>query len=90
MIENAIDIQGGQQFSIASEAATAKLEPGFYDVWGDAVNALYIKLHQTDTTAPTSSTGYLVRADNTVAIRVTKESILSFSGTGALRYHRVG
>lgn len=90
MIENAVHIEGRSQNTIASSAASAKLEPGFYDVWGDPTNALYLKV-AADATAPTSSNGYLLRADNTITIRVTKEnSVLSYSGTGALHYHQVG
>lgn len=79
----------GTDLSVSGTAAqTAALTEGFYDVWSTVDT--YIK---TATTANdvTTSTGYLLRAGNTITISVSDgEKIGAISGvTGTLSFHQV-
>lgn len=92
MFENSVNIEGRSQVTIASAAASALLTPGVYDIWADADQAVHVKLADTSTEALTasSSNGYLIRANNTIPVRVQSEAYIGFAGTGALHIHQVG
>lgn len=79
------------QLSLSTTGAqTAKLTEGVYDVWCD--KDCYIKVGTTaDDVTP--STGYLLRANNTVPIAIEKDDRIGgimTSSTATLCIHRVG
>lgn len=87
-----IDIEGNAQaqLSLSTTAAqTAALTEGIYDIWCDV--DCYIKVAPTADDV-TTSTGYLLRADNTVPLIVRKDSKIGgivASGTATFSYHKV-
>lgn len=95
-VHDAIDLVGKSQGSFAVSSAggaqSGALNEGIYDVWSD-VN-VYIKVVEVDGTASnvTASTGYLLRAGNTVPLFVRHGGKIggrTGSGSGTLRYHQV-
>lgn len=91
-VTDAIDIEGLAQATLAvsaSEAATAALTEGIYDVWCDV--DVWLKVGTT-VTGVTSSNGYLLRANNTVPLFVRDQSKIGAiaGGNGTLRFHKVG
>jgi hypothetical protein len=78
--------------SISSSAAqTAALPEGRYDIWSDI--DCFIKISTDATTGLTTSTGYLLRANNTVTFFVRddhKIGAVTASASGTLSAHRVG
>ena len=87
-IEN--NVQGTPLSISAVGAQTAALPIGVYDLWSDV--DCWIKIHQTLASDVTSSTGYLLRANNTVAFNVRDQRVIGAiaGGAGTLRYHKVG
>jgi hypothetical protein len=88
MSKIAIDIMGRAQGSIA-DGGQALLGAGVYDVWSDV--DVYIKLVRQGGTASdvTSSTGYIIKADNVVPVNIPEPCALGVDG-GTLKYHQVG
>lgn len=91
-VTDPIDIEGEAQATLAvstSEAATAALTEGIYDLWSDVDTWLKVG---TTVTGVTSSTGYLLRANNTIPLFVRQSSKIGAiaGGAGTLRYHKVG
>jgi hypothetical protein len=80
-----VDIEGDAQGQLAtstSGAHTAALTEGIYDIWATADSASDV----------TTSTGYLLRANQTIPFFVTqgnKIGAILASGSDTLRYHRV-
>lgn len=87
MFDNAINIQGRSQKSVAGGSESELLLPGVYDVWADA--DCYIKLDQKSAMTVTSSNGYLLRAGNTLPVQVTSPSFIGVSAGATLKYHQV-
>lgn len=88
LFENAINIQGRQQKTFAAGAQSAeKLTPGVYAVWASAV--VHIKVDAVLASDVTSATGYLVRADTTVFVRVASDSFLGAAGTANVYYQQI-
>lgn len=87
MIENAIYIDGRSQSSITTGTQTGKLEAGIYDVWGSA--DMYIKVSKTTASDVTTGTGYLVRAGQTVPLKIDNNEVIGVTGA-TLFYHQVG
>lgn len=89
-----VDIEGYAQGNVPLTGTGADdddLEEGLYDVWCD--DNVYIKVDPTDASDVTTSTGYLVRAGNTMTVKVRSGSHLGgvlASGTGTLYYHKIG
>lgn len=92
-ITDAIDIEDWSQGSISLTTTVAFAAPGdgegIYDVWC-AVDC-YVHVGP-DAASLTTSTGYLLRAGNTIPLMVRKNSgiggILA-SGANTLYYHRI-
>lgn len=87
-----IDIENDSQGQVATSttaAQSATLAEGVYDVW--SASDTYLKVAATADDV-TTSTGYLLRANQTIPVWVSQGSrigaVLS-SGTGTLSYHRV-
>lgn len=91
-VSDAIIISGFSQATVAlstTAAQSAALDAGEYDVWSDV--DCYIKVAATANDV-TTSTGYMLRANNTVPVIVPSQEKLGgivASGTGTLTYHRV-
>lgn len=88
---DAVDLEGYAQASTsvsAIAAQTAALAEGIYDVWCDV--DVYLKVAPTANDV-TTSTGYLLRANNTVSVLIRKNSKIGAiaGGAGTLRYHKV-
>lgn len=88
----AIKIEGRaakQLVTGAAAAATDPLELGIYHVWADVDT--FIKIDDVDADTVTVDTGYLVRADTTVAVYVPDATRIGAiaAGAGTLSYHRV-
>lgn len=85
-IEN--DVQG-QVNTSTTGAHSAALQEGVYDVWAGVDT--YIKV-ATSASDVTTSTGYLLRANQTIPVWVSDGNKLGgvlAAGTDTLRYHRV-
>ena len=79
----------GTPLSVSGTAAqTAALNGGLYDIWCDV--DVYLKVATTANDV-TTSTGYLLRANNTIALLLPNdlEKIGAIGGVGTLRYHKV-
>lgn len=93
MSENAVNIQGSSQGSLAVSTSAAqttyKLERGTYDVWCDV--DVYIKVNRTSSVNVTTSTGYVIFAGNVVPVKFVDDAYLGAiaGASGTLRYHRV-
>lgn len=92
LVTDSISLSGNSQGSVSTSTTAAQssaLTGGVYDVWSSVDT--YIKVNATANDV-TTSTGYLLRANNTVPVIVPDQEklggILS-SGTGTLYYHRV-
>lgn len=92
LVSDAISLSGNAQGTVSlstTAAQSAALTGGVYDVWSDV--DCYIKVAATANDV-TTSTGYLLRANNTIPIIVPDQEKLGgivASGTGTLSYHRV-
>lgn len=92
LVSDAISLSGNAQGSVSlstTAAQSAALTGGVYDVWSDV--DCYIKVAATANDV-TTSTGYLLRANNTIPIIVPDQEKLGgivASGTGTLSYHLV-
>lgn len=64
------------------------MEAGVYDVWSE--DDIYIKLNAVTASDVTSNTGYLVKAGNTVSIRVQSPMYLGAAGSTDIYFHKVG
>ena len=80
--------QGTSLATSGTAAQTAALDGGLYDVWCDV--DVYLKVATTANDV-TTSTGYLLRANNTIALLIPQdlEKIGAIGGVGTLRYHKV-
>src|SRR5262245_23148834 len=94
LVTDAIDIEGRaritQLSTSTSGAQTAVLAEGIYDVWASADTFIKIAATASDVT---TSTGYLLRANNTVSIFIRAGSRIGAilaSSTGTLDAHMVG
>jgi hypothetical protein len=88
LFENAINIQGRVQGTFAAGSQSAKkLTPGVYAVWASA--AMHIKVDSVLASDVTSATGYLLRADTTVNVRIASDSFLGAAGTGNVYYQQI-
>lgn len=81
----------GTPLSVSGAAAqTAALDGGLYDIWSDV--DVYLKV-ATIANDVTTATGYLLRANNTVALLIPQdlEKIggITAGGSGTLSYHKV-
>lgn len=74
--------------AVAPSAQTAALPGGLYDIWSDV--DIYIMV-AADASTVTTSTGYLLRANNTVPLLLPQdgEKIGAIGAVGTLRYHKV-
>lgn len=92
LVSDAISLSGNAQGTVSlstTASQSAALTGGVYDVWSDV--DCYIKVAATANDV-TTSTGYLLRANNTIPIIVPDQEKLGgivASGTGTLSYHRV-
>lgn len=98
-ITDAVYLQGYSQANFAisavgaqSSALTVSKLPGagLYDVWADV--DCFVKVSATDASDVTTSTGYLLRAGNTVPHIIpsgSKIGAITSGATGTLRFHRV-
>lgn len=92
LVSDAISLSGHSQGTVSlstTAAQSAALTGGVYDIWSDV--DCYIKVAAT-ANGVTTSTGYLLRANNTIPILVSDQEKLGgivASGTGTLSYHRV-
>lgn len=91
-VTDAISLSGFSQVTVSLSTAAAQsaaLTDGIYDVWCDV--DCYIKVAATANDV-TTSTGYLLRANNTIPVIVPDQEKIGgivASGTGTLTYHRV-
>ncbi|MCM5682514.1 hypothetical protein M8A51_23540 [Schlegelella sp. S2-27] len=86
-----VDIEGRAAATLAVSAAAAQtstLDEGVYDIWCDV--DVYVKVGATANDV-TTATGYLIRADSTVAVLVRRGSRIGAiaGGAGTLSYHVV-
>lgn len=87
-----IDISGEAQAQLSTSTTadqTPALDGGIYDVWSTA--DAYIKVAEVADDV-TTSTGYLLRANTTVPVRVPqgqKIGAILGSSTGTLSFHKV-
>ena len=92
-VSDLIDLEGYAQGSVSSAtnaAQSAALNEGVYDLWCDQDS--YIKIATTANDV-TSSTGYLLRANNTITCVVrtnSKIGAIMSATAGTLKYHQVG
>ena len=92
-ISDLIDIEGfakGTVSSATTAAQSAALTEGVYDIWCD--QDTYIKVNTTANDV-TTTTGYLLRANNTITGVVRdarKIGCIMSTATGTLSYHKVG
>ena len=86
MSDIAVNLEGYSQASFPTGGQSVPLRAGTYDVW--ATNDVYLKVHPTLASDVTSSTGYLLRAGNTIIIDLTATRVIGASGTGDVFYHR--
>lgn len=87
LYNDALNLEGNRQGSFATGNQSAPLPAGVYNIW--APNEVYIKVHPTLASDVSSSTGYILRANTTVSIKLTGERVIGASGTGNVFYHRV-
>lgn len=91
-VADAVSLSGYAQGTVSLSAVAAQsaaLSGGIYDVWSDV--DCYIKVATTANNV-TTSTGYLLRANNTIPLIIPDQEKIGgivASGTGALSYHRV-
>lgn len=85
-VQSAIVIEGRQAFTVGAASQSNALEAGSYDVWGAA--DAYIRVGGTDAENVTSSDGYLVRAGQTITVRVGRNG-LRIGSTAEISVHRV-
>lgn len=92
LVSDAISLSGNTQGAVSlstTAAQSAALSAGVYDVWADV--DCYIKVAATANDV-TTSTGYLLLANNTIPIIVPDQERIGgivAAGTGTLSYHRV-
>lgn len=92
LVSDAISLSGNAKGTVSLSTTadqSAALTGGVYDVWSDV--DCYIKVAATANNV-TTSTGYLLRANNTIPIIVPDQEKLGgivASGTGTLSYHLV-
>lgn len=74
--------------AVTPAAQTAVLEGGLYDIWCDVDIHIKVAVIANDVT---TSTGYLLRANNTVPLMLPQdgEKIGAIGAVGTLRYHKV-
>lgn len=86
--QNAVTIEGREQFQVAAGTASKPLDAGVYDVWAAA--DAYIRVAPVASAgAVTSSTGYLVPGGaGIVTVRIGKDG-LCIGSTAAIAVHRV-
>ncbi len=93
-VADLVDIEGQAQDSLAltsTGADTDALDAGIYDLWCDL--DVYLKVHATDASDVTTSTGYLMRSGNTITVKIRPDSKIGGvlgSGTGTLYFHKIG
>lgn len=92
--DSGIILQGNAQANLSVSTSAAQTElftvAGYYDLWADV--DVWVKIGDPANDV-TTSTGYLVRRDKTVAnFRINRNERLGAiaSGTGTLRYMKVG
>lgn len=91
-VTDAIDLFGNAQGTVSlstTGAQSAALAEGLYDVW--CADDVYIKIDPTASDV-TTSTGYLLRAGNTIPLIVRQSHKIGgvlASGTSTLCYHKV-
>jgi hypothetical protein len=94
IVQEAVKIEGFAQgtplaiSTIAAQTADLGTQDGIYDLWSDV--DCYVKIAVTANDV-TTSTGYLLRANNTLAFFVNsgrKIGAITASGTGNLYFHR--
>lgn len=95
-VTDSISLSGNAQASVAlstTEAVSAALDSGVYDVWCASDCYLKVATAALHTATPvTTSNGYLLRAGNTVPIYVPDQEKIGgivASGTTTLYYHKV-
>ncbi len=88
-----VRLKGNSQAQLSVSGTAAQTSAitdggGMYDVWADI--DVYVKVAPTANDV-TTSTGYLIRANNTVPVLVGDGDRIGAiaSGSGTLRYHRV-
>ena len=93
VVSDIIDIKGFTRTDLAyATAATqsAVIGEGFFDVWADS--ACYIEVSAT-TTGLTTGNGYLLRANNTISVRMRlgdKLAAMMVTASGTLSWHKIG
>lgn len=93
LIADLVDLEGFAQASrtfATSATSTGVLIEGVYDVWAD--QDVYLKVAETANDV-TTSTGYLLRANNTITLLIRenrKLGVIMSSATGTAYYHQVG
>ncbi len=90
--DDALDIEGfaaAQLVTSSSAAQTAALAEGEYELWSS--QDTYIKVAPTANDV-TTTTGYLLRSNNTISVAIRAGSKIGAiaAGAGTLSYHRVG
>ena len=87
-VQNAIVIEGRQQFQVGAGEASEPLDAGVYDVWAAA--DAYIRVAPADSAADvTSDDGYLVPGGvGIITVRVGRDG-LCIGSTAAISAHRV-
>lgn len=92
-MDDVLNIFGNSQQTLAvstTAAATPRLSEGVYDIWCDESDA-YLKCAE-EITGLTTSTGYVLKLGNVVAIEVPEGArigVILPSGTGTFRYFKV-
>lgn len=94
-VSDAVDIQGRAQVRLAvsaAAAATAVLPEGIYDLWTEGTAGdTWIKVAPVANDV-TATTGYLLRAANTISFLVRKDCQVGAiaTGSGTLVLHMIG
>lgn len=92
-VSDSVSLHGKAQatFTLSTTADQGSaLLSGIYDVWSDV--DCFVKVSEAASTGLTTSTGYLLRANNTVAMDIPdqkKIGAIVAAGTGNIYYHRV-
>jgi hypothetical protein len=93
IVTDPVQIEGYSQGTVSisgTGAQSAALEIGQYDLWSDV--DCWIKIAEGTASDVTSSTGYLLRANNTITFDIRDQRKIGAiaGGAGTLRYHKVG
>lgn len=93
-VADLIDIRGRSQgllpFTNAANQ-TAALTEGFFDLWSD--QDCYIAVSASNALGVTSSNGYLLRATNTIPVKIREGDLLGAirsATNGTVSYHQIG